>query len=590
MVCLMMCLSVLTGCNLWSRNNANYYNAVVATITYSDNTKDEIKKEELLVAYSSYGYNYVQNYGYTTQKAIETTLDTIIDNYLVRRAVKDYREEQREEYLNDRETSYLWDKTYDAIYSNLLGYVEGYKKNDDSSNTSDSSSSAIFKDYTSTVYLDEVGGKLVIRKKTPATTTRETYEVKQNERGEVYDFEKNEFKDLMYDRIQNILTLGNEDNQRVWKNAYSKYISVIKDNYEYLDKKTNKDWFMFELERVYKILKDNYIVETYETIFNTRKHQDADISSVSVLDVLKSYENKVNEDYTSYKLKNGSDYAEKMLTDISNMDYILEGNGTSNYFYVAPIKVNLTTEDTALLSSYKDLYDKKYISEDRYNQLKAEIFDTSRELVSVRNATTGEEEGKISVNNLKARIDADVSRFHYDFENEDEDYNYNVSLLKAEAYRKYFYLYNDETTYKNADYNAVFGVDSTGTQALVGSAYDNENIKEAILELYNGGNVNVGDLSDIVETDGGFYIFFYAGKVENLFAVSGQGLSLTNEQSIRTLASKRLNIFSSKTLFDSVYSGLESDNFSVFKGMDVNRLRSETKSLERFENNLKDLY
>ena len=580
--------SFLTGCGLVTRNDKNYYEAIVATITYGDGTKDNITKRELITAYNSYGYNYVQNYGYTKKKAIETTLDTVIDNYLTRRAVVDYYKGKNEVLLNENETTYLWDKTYDAIYSNLKGYLENYTASEDSSEDTDAVKS-VFKDYTSTAYLNS---DLQIIKKTPATTVRDTYTARYQ--GEVaYDFEykkdgKDVFQELMYENIQSLLTTGSESSQRNWKNAFTKYISIIKENYEYLNKSTNKDWFLFEENRVYEILRDNYIVEKYEVIYNTEKAQGANISNVTALNVLKAYADRVNVDYTTYGLENGSDYAEKMLSDIANMDYVLEGDGASNYFYVAPIKVNLDEEDTALISTYKSMLSAGSITQARYDKLVEPIFNKTRNLVTVRDEETGAADGKISVEALKQQIDNAISSFNYD-ETEDDAYNYNVSLLKAEAYRKYFYLYNDDDTYKNADYNAVFGVNANG-EALVSSGYDNDNIKEAIVSLYNEGNAKIGDVSDIVEGEDGFYIFFYAGKIENLFDVSGSGLSLTNKQSIKALASKRINIFSSKTLFDSLYSELETSNFSVFQNMNINRLRNETESIKSFDANLKDLY
>ena len=580
--------SFLTGCGLVTRNDKNYYEAVVATITYGDGTKDDITKRELITAYNSYGYNYVQNYGYTKKKAVETTLNTVIDNYLTRRAVVDYYKQKDEVLLNDNETTYLWDKTYDAIYSNLKGYLENYVASENSSEDTDSVKS-VFKDYTSTTYLNS---DLQIIKKTPATTIRDTYTARYQD-GTVYNFEykkdgKDVFQELMYENIQSLLKTGSESSQRNWKNAFTKYVSIIKDNYEYLKKSSDKEWFLFEENRVYEILRDNYIVEKYEVIYNTEKAQGANVSNVTALNVLKAYADRVNVDYTTYKLEGGSEYADKMLSDIANMDYVLEGDGASNYFYVAPIKVNLAEGDAALISSYKSLLSAGSITQSRYNQLVSDIFKTSRELVTVKDAETGEAKSKITVDNLRAQIQDAVNASQYD-ESEDDAYNYNIAITKAEAYRKFFYLYNDDDTYKNADYNAVFGVNSNG-EALVGSGYDNENIKDAIVSLYNEGNAKIGDISDIVEGDDGFYIFFYAGKIENLFDVSGSGLSLTNKQSIKALASKRLNIFSSKTLFDSLYSELETSNFSVFQNMNINRLRNETQSIKSFDANLKDLY
>ena len=593
MMGLVMCLSVLTGCNLITRNDKNYYNATVATITYSNGEKQNITKRELITAYNSYGYNYVQNYGYTKQKSVEVTLDSVIDSYLTRKSVEDYYEKEGEVLLNENETTYLWDKTYDAIYSNLKSYLDGYTSNDETNN--ETSNPSIFKDFTPTVYLDN---DLTIRRKTPATTIRATYVARYNDKV-AYDFEykkngKYVFQELMYDNFQTLLETGSADSKKAWKNAYLKYIDIVKDNYDYLDLKSNKDWFIFELNRVYDILRNNYIAEKYEIIYNKAKEQDSDISYVQTLDVLKNYETKVNADYTTYALQNSSKYASNMLSDIANMDYVLEGDGASNYFFVAPIKITLSSVDQAKLTEYKNLYEnEKQITKAEYNNLVASIFDTTRELVTVRNAETGEAENKISVDSLLGKIQTDVAGFAYEEEVTDdnrntiEDYNYDIAVNKAAAYRKYFYLYNDEDTYKNADYNAVFGVDSNG-QALVGDTYNNDNVKEAIVALYNGGDARVGDVSDIVKVDDGFYIFFYAGKVENLFPVTGSGLTLNDKEMVRKLSKTRINIFSSKTVFDANYS--ENDNFSVFQNMHMNQLRSATKNLEKFQNNIKDLY
>ena len=97
-----ICLSVLSGCSLVTRNDKAYYEASVASISYVDGTSEKISKRELLTAYNSYGYNYYQNYGYTLKKAIETTLNSVVENKLTMKAVEKYYEDKGEELLNDR--------------------------------------------------------------------------------------------------------------------------------------------------------------------------------------------------------------------------------------------------------------------------------------------------------------------------------------------------------------------------------------------------------------------------------------------------------------------------------------------------------
>ena len=69
-ICLcLMCSFVFAGCNLVQRNTDRYLNRTVATI----GNEITITKKDLITAYNSYGYQYVQNYGYTSEKALKTT-------------------------------------------------------------------------------------------------------------------------------------------------------------------------------------------------------------------------------------------------------------------------------------------------------------------------------------------------------------------------------------------------------------------------------------------------------------------------------------------------------------------------------------
>lgn len=578
-----MGLSVFAGCSLVTRNDEKYYSATVSTVTYSDGTSDNITKRELLTAFNSYGYNYIKNYSMTQQEAIDKTLESIVDNYLTRKAVKDYYARLGEKLLNGNETTYLWDETYEAIFSNLTKYLEDFEENDEEEDSSEEANKAIFVDYVSTVSLDGT----TIKRKTPASTIRANDNLERTFDGVVYDFEYTKdgvkvFQELMYENFQKLLNSDNEQSNKAWKGAYSEYISVIKSNYSYMKKSSNKEWFLFEMNRVYEIVRNNYIVEKYEIVFNQQKHQDVDITSVQALDVLKSYANKIETDYTTYEMQSSSSYSTDMLDTSKTVNYYLNN---SQYFYVAPIKISLSSDDVSKIDGFKALKENGSITPERYNTLVNQVFNTQNNLVSVRNEKTGEVENKISVDRLYQDIKNDITAAgSY---TEDERLNREVEIAKAEAYRKYFYLYNDEDTYKNADFNAVFGVDANG-DVLASDTYNNDAIKTAIKNLYNAGNAKVGDVSEIVKVDNGYYIFFFAGNINNLFNVTNGKVSYTKED-IKVLAETRTNIFSSKTLLDSLYSELESDNFYVFQNLDINNLRNSA-DVKLFDANIKDLY
>lgn len=609
----MMCISVLTGCSLWERNQESYFEATVATITYENGDVEKISKRELITAFNSYGYNYVQNYGMNMEEAVKTTIDTIVEKYLTVRDVKKRYEANGEELLNEREKSYLWDSTYESIYSNLKSYLEDYK--DDTATGDDQTTSAsVFKDYESKIQALEKdsSGNWVIRKKESETNIRDTYPVHTDDSG-YYDFEFEKdgaypYQELM---LKNILTMTNE---KSWKVAYNKYLADIKDNYTYKRFKNDNEWFKFELNRVYEILRDNFISEKYETLHNSANNG---ISSTTANDILKAYSKRVRVDYENYvTYGNLSSFESSILSGVSDVDYIVEKKDNQNvgeYFFVAPIKINVEG-----LEALKTQRNNGEISASKYQEEVKALFDRNKQLVSVRNETTGEVESKISVNALYSMIQSDLSAQAkqkdslrteigdlYDEMAKTSDETEiarlqteiaeiqaeidGIGIKMAESYRKYFYLYNDDDTNKGKDYNAVFGVDASG-KAIVSDSYNNDAVKGAIETLYDNGNAQVGDISEVVQADDGFYIFFFAGKVENVFGVGADFDATNDKDNILALARTRLNIFSSKTLLDVLFDELDKNNFSVFQTMDMNNLRSQTKSIKIHKENIKDLY
>ena len=522
---LVMCMSVFTGCSLVTRNDKNYYEATVATISYVDGNKENISKRELITAYNSYGYNYVNNYGYTKKQAVKQTLKTVIEKKLTIKAVEQYYLDNpsQGEMLNGNETTYVWDQTYEAIYSNLKGYLKdvlNIKSSDDSSSTSDNENKSVYKPFEKAAELDSSGK---ILKTSSATTIRETYKGRKNASDVYVNFEYKDadgsyvFKEAMYQKVMADIEAGGKD----WKNAYNKYLADIKKNYSYEKFKSDKDRFIFELDRIYSIMKDNYVVEKYEAIYNEQKKQDSRVSNVTVDDVLKYYSAKVRVDYTSYVLENGtSSFESSILSDVGSVDYILEGNNASNYFYVAPIKIEMTSTQkteleklkTDLANGSKDIETYEAEVNKIYNSLAA----------TVRNSETGEKTGTISALELLKKINTDIAKYQYltieslsNGQKEDaekdgltletyvERQNTEIAYKKAAAYRTYLYLYNDDDTLKGADYNTVFGVNSANEVLANETFKDNEKVKEVILALYNDGNAKVGDTTEFVRADDG---------------------------------------------------------------------------------------
>ena len=120
---LFVCVSVFAGCNLFDTNNYASLKSVVAT-----SGDIEITREQLITAYNSSGYYYNQYYGYSQEKAIEKTINDLIDrqnllNYIDTLAQEDKRYEltKAEEYAAIKES-------WQYVDSTLKEYIKEVRK------------------------------------------------------------------------------------------------------------------------------------------------------------------------------------------------------------------------------------------------------------------------------------------------------------------------------------------------------------------------------------------------------------------------------------------------------------------------------
>lgn len=625
-LCLVMCASVLAGCNLFGRDLETYYNTVVAQINYeysigAENFSyvEDITKRDLINAYNSYGYSYTQN-GYSQEDAVEMTLDSLINRSLMITEVERYYKEAGEELLNDAEKTYLWEETYEAIYDNFRTYYnEILGIEDDTASGDEETSGTIYQAYDkqATLYTKQ-DGSLGIKKVDIVTNIRDSKHILKNENNVVYDVEYQDdegnyiFKDLIYDNILAYTKKGNTGSTN-FRSALNEYMSVVRENYSYLDLDDEKTCFIFELDRIYDILKDNYMVEKYEQIYNRLASSGSTVTNVKVADVVKYYENNVVADYEKYK-SDAETFETDILSSSTSPNYI--NSSEAKYFNVAVIKI-------AFEEGKKEALDTKLTNGMDINEYYSELLKlyTSAN-VEIKDASTGEATGKtIGAENLLSQIEDALlnTRDYLDYDtvindtekvneildmsgvsqsaseeikeetvrNYVERYNTEIAHEKAEAFLNYYYYYNDDTTYLNQDKLSVFGISNSG-EVLYNETYSSANVsdesmedyemynefQEAIKALYNDGNAKVGDISNVVRGSDGVYILFYAGEVNNLFSGITEDFSLTQKDVLK-LANTTLNVFTDKTIFDQIYESLYVDSaYGEYEENSINRLKN----------------
>lgn len=618
-LCLVMCTAVLTGCNLFGRDLETYYNAVVARINYSYElngqtiTESEaITKRELINAYNSYGYNYVNNYGYSQHEAVEETLDTIINRKLMIKDVESTYKRENKELFNDSETTYLWESTYDAFYSNLRQYYNEILGIEDEEDASQEETSGVYERYkpnaTYYTYIDDNGVlRYGVKRINEVSTISGSGKVLYLD-SVPYDYEyqdaegKYVFKELIYE------TINSYTSNTQWRSALNRYIGVVRDNYSYVDFANDEEVFYFELDRIYDIVRDNYVVDKYEELYNRRAEHGSTLTGVRVQNMIDYYEGEVLSDYYTYR-NNPSTFETDVLSTSTNVNYVYTGENASNYFYVGVIKLGFKEGQRTPTDLETDINNGKIDESEKPSQLNA-IYNAvyadiksettgqstgnriyAQDLLNEINALMNQSEFKYLdynvVINDSGRVDEILADEGYTREELDENHinqivkdyvdarNQLVEYARADAFIKYYYYYNDDTTYQNSDKTSVFGISSTGDVVYndTFSSAQNDDFDAALKALYNNGEGQVGDTSGLIRANDGIYILFYAGEVESLFPNVTSNFSLTFSD-IEKLASTRVNIFNNKTYFDLVYDAIyEDNNYSNFEEENLNYLK-----------------
>ena len=578
-LCLVMCASVLAGCNLFGTDWEKYYNEVVATINYdyvsggiTHTESVDITKRELINAYNSYGYNYEESYDYTREQAINMTLETVINRKLMAKDVERTAEDNGEPLFNDAEKTYLWEETYDALLDNLYTYYEDIigETSVGGEEAEEESTGTIFEEYDKLAVLhtetDTNGNKIYEIRRYNATskTSGSNHVLSLNSVNYDMEYQDSEgnfvFKDLIYSYFESLTSASSN-----WRASLNQYLSDVRDNYNYMTFSDDEEVFMFELNRIYDIVKENYLVDKYTEIHNNLERDGSTDSNIRADAMLSYYEGLWMADYEKY-VNHASTFQTDILSESTTVDYVYSGANT--YFNVGVIKIDLTAE-------LEELEGKLYneIDEGEYQKQKEQLFENAS--VEIKDSTNGVATGKtISAKSLLEKIKTTLNGTRS--YGADALVNQQIAYEKADAFVDYLYYYNDDSTYLNTDKMSAFGLSSTG-EVLYNTTFSsaqNDAFDQAIRDLYNNGNAKVGDLSSLVYGEDGVYILFYAGKVENVLTnVKDAGVNLTD---LEIMARTRVNIFNTKTIFDLCYDALYNEAlFDTFQEEHIIQLQNE---------------
>ena len=93
---LVMSIACLGGCNLVTIDSDKDMEQVVATVSIESGVSSKLYKQELIMDYLNYGYQYVQTQGYTMEQALELVIDSRVNTMILTQYAMKYLDENGE--------------------------------------------------------------------------------------------------------------------------------------------------------------------------------------------------------------------------------------------------------------------------------------------------------------------------------------------------------------------------------------------------------------------------------------------------------------------------------------------------------------
>ena len=567
----LLCMGLLAGCSLVETNYGRYYNQVVAVVENKESgERAEITKSDLISGYQSYGYTYEQYYGYSREEAITETL-TLLENrkITILTAEDEFGIDMGGTGLSTKEKSYLYQQVVDSLDSNLQSYY------DDIVGTSEEETSddITFEGYDKSAKLVETTNS-----KGETVYAIERTNVEDELLGDFFptvdrDFNNSDDRALIYENFRDYVLNANDD----YKKAFDNYFSDLRAT-EYGQNLSTDAPSVFEreIDRLYKVAYENYVVEKYSY---SNRNLDS-ISSITPSQIVDLYTSKVRQSYTQYVLENDSNYDTNVQENLNDVYYFKNGNDDTKFFTVANVLFMFTDEQQ---DEYDAIVAKMEADDGGYYQVQYQqdldrLYSQITPVLRVYNESTGVYEEVEDTNGFTV---ANVyNNMVISLENAK---NESVNAV-GDTINNFIYTYGEDTGMFNAESNYVIGIDSEGNTV---SSFV-ESFNDAAIELYDNGNAEIGDISGLVRSEYGIHVLIYTGACENLFDGITSSFSLS-ENAIETLYTTRVNLLVDKTYFDVLYDEIYSDNYSYFESTNLNFLR-QNYNITEYTGRYSDLY
>ena len=573
LICLLLTSSfAFSGCSLVQRNVEKYLNRTVATAG-----EIEISKQDLISAYNSTGYQYVQYQGYTTEKALKTTIDSLIDReILVRKAKELITENANGEMVYNTKVIFnknvwqnsVWKETFESINKQIKEIEDEIKlaKGIEDNNADEEEAEKEFEpfeEYEKKVKYEDGVWSLIEPELEPAEEEATTIGgFVQDETGDA------EISEKAFNRYIKKLNLN-------YKNKHLK-VSDLKtvSEAEFANLYTNlnlgrdeKIAFVYELERIQEIYNNNKYISELQNVYERYIQViDEDFNKK----VVSYYKQLVAKSYETYEQESFEDSYSKYVEFMNNTsndnttvyyhkDYGVNDSGEKKAFVaVSHVLIKLSDEQLAEISSLKSDLESGIITQQEY--------DTSYEAVLANTKVKArDEDGN----------ETDVEKTVAEVYEEIESTLASLSSVrdKAIAFNKFIYKYGQDGGMTNKDssgnpnkntYYAV-NLDTTVEDKMVKNFADAS--RALALEAEDGGNISE---AIFVSQDNysGYHIIFNAGIFKNDLTIDQ--IETMDQNSAVKLYNTPLKLRVDKSLYDLAYEVVYASTWSKYQQSIIN--------------------
>ena len=613
---LFSCLSIFTGCNLFSKDNYASLSSVVAK-----SGDIEITREKLINAYNSSGYYYNQYYGQTMEQALRSTINDLINREYMLRYVesieKDSQGQPTEYALNSAEKYTVITETWDYIDTSIQSVVEQVRKDLKLSTTelsTETEEAAEESEYKAKEVYEQkfeiLNGKIVKR------SNAENNFIPTNKT--VYDY--------------NFDTRINSTDSNYKNIVWNRYITALKKNqapYKYSDT-SDSATFTRELEKVYKTNLENAKLQKFENIYTSTYGMAFDSETGFYYltdDTLQSVLTKYTSIYESNKELYDMAYNKESSINKNSGSLSVDTEGLENHlnsFYktltTTSSRENYVYYGTAnddeelltcvhILVKFSEDQTKAIENAEGDSLLQSDLDLVLGEIKSQQNtkayARSYDEDGVATISEtptsvyevfeeLKERIRTEVN-----VEPGHDDYLNQVTKI----FDEFIYKYNQDTGIINAKFDYVVG---TKNSAMV------ESFTEVVRKLYNNGQTSFTDeaKNQEAEYDSDVTLKFpngvgFAGAISEPFLQESSNYSgyhivmftgtlksmaiedLTKNNVYSKLSAEKTSVAYGQNMFEFIYEKLAKDNYSQYQ---TNIIETLQQDITYNPSNFSDLY